>query len=85
MPNLVKLYTHNRAIMVNTAELYDRMTTGSTRLMTIYTTRGNRLIDTVAHQRKPNGMGYVHPANLFASKGLALAMADRILEELFSK
>lgn len=85
MPNLIKLYTRHGAIMIDTAELHHRMTTGSPRCLHIYTSRGNLLMDTTAYLRasslnRPSGI--VHPANLFATASLAKADSDRIFADM---
>lgn len=85
MPNLVKLYTRHGAIMIDTAELHNRMTTASKRCLHIYTTRGNLLMDTAAYLRtssldRPSGI--VHPDNLFATADLAKADSDRIFADM---
>ena len=86
MPNLIKLYTRHGAIWVDTAELSARGNKqGSRCCVYIYTSRGNRLVDTAAFQResyqtRPSGL--VHEANLFATPELAKADSDRIYADM---
>lgn len=71
MTNLVKLYTHNGVVLIDTAQ----HETGKT-LLTIYTLRGNRLYDTKRGQEM--SCCSVHRNNLFASKELANAHREAI-------
>lgn len=75
MANLVKLYTYNQCVLIDTTQL----SSGRTQL-TIYTLRGNRLYDTKRGQNMP--CCTVHKDNLFASKELAKENMDRIYKDM---
>lgn len=76
--NLVKLYTCHGAMHIDTGQLC-----GTRTLLTIFTSRGNRVKDVGAtveiRQRAEFG---VHRDNLFASMELALANRERIIAEI---
>ena len=85
MPNLIKLYTRHGAIWVDTAELSARGNMPQGRCLHIYTSHGNRIVDTEAWHKassKTRPSGIVHPANLFATPELAKADSDRIYAEM---
>lgn len=77
MPNLVKLYTHNGTVWIDTAQ----HEIGRTQL-TIYTSRGNRLCDTVRGQKDNFNGTTVHRDNLFASKMLAYKHREAIYSDM---
>ncbi len=76
--NLVKLYHHNGPVWIDTNQL-----NGSRTLLTIYTSRGNRLADTAKTKilRFDASCG-VHRENLFASPQLAKANRERIYADM---
>lgn len=78
MTNLVKLYSHNGPMLIDTRQL-----AGSRTLLTIYTLRGNRLIDTERGQRMP--CTSVHRDNLYASKELAAQDRERIADDMANR
>ena len=85
MPNLIKLYTRHGAIWVDTAELSARGNMPQGRCLHIYTSHGNRLVDTEAWHKvspKTRPSGIVHPANLFATPELAKADSDKIFADM---
>lgn len=75
MPNLVKLYSHNGPMLIDTRQL-----AGPRTLLTIYTLRGNRLMDTVRGQLMP--CTSVHRDNLYASKELAADHRQSIEDDM---
>jgi hypothetical protein len=76
--NLVKLYTHNGAIMIDTAQL-----ASGRRLLTIYNLRGRKLSDSAKTEKERIQAGYgVHRENLFASAKLAAAHRDAIYADM---
>ena len=78
MPNLVKLYSHNGPMLIDTAQL-----AGPRTLLAIYTSRGNRLMDTVRGQLMP--CTSVHRDNLYASKELAADHRRRIEADMVNR
>lgn len=77
MPNLIKLYTRHGAIWVNTEQLARKRTQCS-----IYTSHGNRLIDTFKTKADYAKGSTVHFDNLFATPELAKADSDRIYADM---
>lgn len=76
--NLVKLYTHNGAIMIDTAQL-----ASGKRLLTIYNLRGRKASDAAKTEAARIQAGYgVHRENLFASPKLAAAHRDAIYADM---
>lgn len=75
MTNLVKLWSHNGPMLIDTHQL-----AGPRTLLTIYTLRGNRLMDTVRGQLMPSTS--VHRENLYASKELAADHRQRIEDDM---
>ena len=74
-PNLVKLWSHNGPMLVDTCQL-----NGPRLLLTIYSLRGNRLIDTVRGQLMP--CTSVHRDNLYASEELAANHRRQIEDDM---
>ena len=88
MPNLIKLYTRNGAIWVDTDELSKRGNLPQGRCLCVYTSRGNRLCDTSAWNKaspmtRPSDI--VHPSNIFATPELAKDDMDRIHTDMASR
>lgn len=81
MPNLVKLFTAHGAMHIDTKQL-----SGGRNLLTIYTSRGNRLKDVGATQEIRERASYgVNRENLYASQNLADAASDAIWRDLFGE
>ncbi len=81
MPNLVRLYTAHGAMYIDTKQL-----AGGRKLLTIYTSRGNRLKDVGATQEIRERASYgVNRENLYASQELADAASDAVWRDLFGE
>ena len=81
MPNLVKLYTHNGAVWIDTDQFNSRK-----HCLTIYTQSGKRLSDAGRTKEIRESSSYgVHPDNLYGSKKHAEADRARIEREIFGK
>lgn len=77
--NLVKLFTSHGGMYIDTNQL-----SSERKLLTIYTSRGNRLKDVGATQEIRERASYgVHRDNLYASQELADAASDAIWRELY--
>lgn len=75
MVNLVKCYTINGSVYIDTEQLDSGITN-----LTIYTCRGNRLADTAKTKRaRTQAESWVHRDNLFASRDLAEQNYNRVL------
>ena len=80
-PNLVKLFTAHGAVYIDTNQL-----ASSRKLLTAYTSRGNRLKDVGATQEIREFASFgVHRENLYASQELADAASDAIWRELYGE
>lgn len=81
-PNLVKLFTVNGPMYIDTHQLAQQ----SRNILRIYTSRGNRLMDVgrTARIREIAGFG-VHRNNLFATQELAKKDMERIYADMASR
>lgn len=81
MPNLVKLFTAHGAMYIDTKQLASER-----KLLTIYTSRGNRLRDVGATKDIRERASYgVNRENLYASQELADAASDAIWRDLYGE
>lgn len=81
MSNLVKMYTAHGGLYIDT----DQLLRGR-KLLTIYTSRANRLSDAGATRKIREQASYgVNTDNLFASQELADAASDKIWRELYGE
>jgi predicted DNA binding protein len=77
--NLVRLFTSHGCIYIDTIQL-----SSGRKLLTIYTSRGNRLNDVGATQEIRERASYgVHRDNLYASQELADAASDANWRDLY--
>lgn len=78
MPNLVQLYTMHGQMWISTEQLNSPKI-----LLTIFTRSGKKLSDTARTYQARTDAGYgVHRDNLYASKELANAAAERIYADM---